>query len=201
MKKLRYCLLLNFVLLAIWLVASKTNKEKRLLELPMQVTEDVPEEMLQEVKAAFELFPAEVTEAFIEHGWTLVLLTEQREDFEQVGLDSSVTGAINYAEKVLTVSGSPKYDGGVKRLTVHEISHFVDWLLSWESVSEEFALVYCLCREHKEFPYDTSTKEELFADTLSAYILEPEHLYNLYPELYEYFRLLFVKKGWKHETN
>lgn len=201
MKKLRYCLLLNFVLLAIWLVASKTNKEKRLLELPMQVTEDVPEEMLQEVKAAFELFPAEVTEAFIEHGWTLVLLTEQREDFEQVGLDSSVTGAINYAEKVLTVSGSPKYDGGVKRLTVHEISHFVDWLLSWESTSEEFALVYHLCREHKEIPYDTSSREELFADTLSAYLLEAEHLYNLYSELYEYFRLLFVKKGWKHETN
>lgn len=201
MKKLRYCLLFNFVLLAIWLVASKTNKEKRLLELPMQVAEDVPEKMLQEVRAAFELFPTEIPEAFIEHGWTLVVLTEPREDFEQVGLDSSVTGAINYAEKVLTVSGSPKYDGGVKRLTVHEISHFVDWLLSWESASEEFALVYHLCREHKEIPYDTSSREELFADTLSAYLLEPEYLYNLYPELYEYFRLLFVKKGWKHETN
>lgn len=201
MKKLRYCLLLNFVLLAIWLTASRAGKDKRLLELTMQVAENVPEEMLQEVKAAFELFPAKVTKAFIEHGWTLVLLTGQREDFEQVGLDSSVTGAINYAEKVLTISGTPKYDGGVKRLTVHEISHFVDWLLSWESASEEFALVYHLCREHKEFPYDTSTKEELFADTLSAYLLEPEHLYNLYPELYEYFRLLFVKKGWKHETN
>ncbi len=201
MKKLRYCLLLNFVLLAICLTASRAGKEKQLLELPMQVAEDVPEEMLQEVRAAFELFPAEVTEAFIEHEWTLVVLTEQREDFEQVGLDSSVTGAINYAEKVLTVSRSPRYDGGVKRLTVHEIGHFVDWLLSWESASEEFAIVYCLCREHKELPYDTSTKEELFADTLSAYLLELEHLYNLYPELYEYFRLLFVKKGWKHETN
>ena len=201
MKKLRYCLLLNFVLLAIWLVASKTNKEKRLLELPMQVADNVPEGMLKEVRAAFELFPAEVTEDFIEHGWTLIVLTEQREEFEQVGLDSSVTGAINYIEKVLTVSGNPKYDSGVKRLTVHEISHFVDWLCLWESASEEFAIVYHLCREHKEIPYDTSTKEELFADTLSAYLLESEHLYNLYPELYEYFRLLFVKKGWKHETN
>lgn len=201
MKKLRYYLLFNFVLLAIWLVTSKANKEKRLLELPMQVAEEVPEEMLQEVRTAFELFPAEVTETFTEHGWTLVLLTEQREDFEQVGLDSSVTSAINYAEKVVTISGTPKYDGGVKRLTVHEISHFVDWLLLWESASEEFALVYHLCREHKEFPYDTSAKEELFADTLSAYLLDSEHLYNLYPELYEYFRLLFVKKGWKHETN
>ena len=201
MKKLRYCLLLNFVLLAIWLTASRAGKDKRLLELPMQVAEDVPEKMLQEVRAAFELFPAEITEAFIEHGWTLVLLTEQREDFEQVGLDSPVTGAINYAEKVLTVSGSPRYDGEVKQLTVHEISHFVDWLLSWESASEEFALVYHLCREYKEIPYDTSSREELFADTLSAYLLEPEHLYNLYPELYEYFRLMFVKKGWKHETN
>ena len=201
MKKLRYCLLFNFLLLAIWLTASRVEKEKQLLELPMQVAENVPEEMLLEVRDAFELFPAEFTEAFIEHGWTLVLLTEQSENFEQVGLDSSVTGAINYAEKELTVSGSPQYDGGVKRLTVHEISHFVDWLLLWESATEEFALVYHLCREHKEIPYDTSSREELFADTLSAYLLEPEHLYNLYPEPYEYFRLLFVKKGWKHETN
>ena len=201
MKKLRYCLLLNFVLLAIWLMTSRVEKDKRLLELPMQIAEDVSEEMLQEVRAAFELFPAEVTEAFIEHGWTLVVLTEQRENFEQGGLDSSVTAAINYAEKVLTVSGNPKYDGGVKRLTVHEISHFVDWLLLWESATEEFALVYHLCWEHKEIPYDTSSREELFADTLSAYLLEPEHLCNLYPELYEYFRLLFVKKGWKYETN
>ena len=201
MKKLRYCLLFNFLLLAIWLTASRVEKEKQLLELPMQVAENVPEGMLQEVRAAFELFPAEVTKAFIEHGWTLVLLTEQKKDFEQVSLDSSVTTAINYAEKVLTISRTPKYVGEVKQLTVHEISHFVDWLLSWESESEEFALVYHLCREHKEFPYDTSAKEELFADTLSAYLLDSEHLYNLYPELYEYFRLLFVKKGWKHETN
>lgn len=194
MKKLRYCLLFNFVLLSIWLTASRAGKEKQLLDLPMQVSEDVPEEKLQEVRAAFELFPSEVTEAFIEHGWTLVVLTEQRED-------TTITSEINYAEKVLTIFGSSKYDGEVRQLTVHKISHFVDWMHSWESASEEFALIYHLCREHKEIPYDTSSREELFADTLSAYLLEYEHLYNLYPELYEYFRLLFVKKGWKHETN
>lgn len=215
MKKLKFYILANIVLVAIWLVASKTDNLGYGYDINMTISTEVSETMVDEVKAAIEVFPDSVVKDFVEQDWKLVLLTdfEQLEGYEHIGSDSSVVGLINFADKTITVKGVPKYKDTAKKIMVHELCHYVDRLWDNESSTGSFQDLFELYKEGRyityayagvtvteeyaqDIGYATSSNKEFFAESFKDYLLHPEYLEQNYPEIYDYYRLLLIKKGW-----
>ena len=152
--KVKYIILINIILIALWLVAKNVVPTTHNYDLNITVAEDVPPEMIEEVKKAVEFFPNQIIETFSENDWKIVLLRDfdDAEGYEHVACDSSVVGLIHFSNKTITIRGVSEYNNTARDIMIHELCHFVDRLWDSESNSKE---LLALLEKYKDGKYRT----------------------------------------------
>ena len=125
----------------------------------------------------------------------------------------TVVGLINFTDKTITIRGVPKYSNTSKDITIHELCHYIDRLWNNESNTDKLKSLYeqyqngsyithayagiTITEDYQsDILYATSNRQEFFAEAMKDYLLHPDYLKDNYSDIYDYFRLLFIKKGW-----
>lgn len=211
MKKFGF--VFNVIALCIWLVGSNPDLVNKSYDVNITIESSVSEAIVEEVKDVLHLVPGKVVESFVEDDWKMVLLSSFKDEdgYEYIASDGTVVGLINYTDKTIIVKGTPEYEGTAKNIALHEMCHYIDRLWGRVSDTENFVELYNTYKggryrtysyagieltsdTEKDILYATSSNHEFFAEALKDYYLHPEYLKENYEDIYDFYRVLHIKK-------
>lgn len=167
-----------------------------------QQTEDVGDETLVPyANSQLSYVPDYIKQKFLDDGWTLEITTDdlteryvsQESDMQvyTVKPDEVIMGLTSPADKTIYIDDAPY---SVQQAAVHEMGHYVDYVLGYPSYSDIFQAAVDKDRTVYGFyfPYShLDDNEELFAEAFQAYWKHPEELHMFCPNMYAYFESRF----------
>lgn len=145
--------------------------------------------------------PDYIKQKFLDDGWTLEITTDdlteryvsQESDMQVYTVEPGevIMGLTSPADKTIYIDDSPY---SVQQAAVHEMGHYVDYVLGYPSYSDIFQTSVDKDRTVYGFyfPYShLDDNEELFAEAFQAYWKHPDELRMFCPNMYAYFESRF----------
>ena len=146
----------------------------------------VSSELLNYMNSYYQKIPSNVKEAIRNKGWRVCLTTASLKD--RYGYSGSIAGITDSKAKGIFVEARKN---AIRRATIHEVGHFVDWITGWSSRTEEFLAIYDAERgsfneQDKVDNHNTGNSTEFFAEIFNQMILYPEICSSSAPMAYTY---------------
>ncbi|MCR5108123.1 MAG: hypothetical protein K6B28_08155 [Lachnospiraceae bacterium] len=125
-----------------------------------------------------------VMDSFLSSGWKIILTSADLDELLFNGQTENVAGCTYSSRKEIYVeSGDSSY------CVIHEIGHYIDYVLNYASQTEEFQSIYA--KESGNLTdYGTTSAEEFFAEVYMYSLLEPETTAEKCPLAYAYVTAL-----------
>ncbi len=125
-----------------------------------------------------------VMESFLSSGWKIILTSADLDELLFNGQTENVAGCTYSSKKEIYVeTGDSSY------CVIHEIGHYIDYVLNYASQTEEFQSIYA-SEAGSLTNYGTTSAEEFFAEVYMYSLLEPETTAEKCPLAYAYVTAL-----------
>lgn len=163
---------------------------------------DIPEDDLDDVRAALMLMPASVIKDFVDDNWKLIITNQLNKEAK------GYAGAGDTDFDTKTIQIKPiKYkgiSGFTKLMTVHEMCHFADkttynnassteaFIKLYEAhrydyIAYEFSGAAKASTDEEDIAFATSDRYEFFACAMKDFLCNPQYLLENYPDVHAYF--------------
>lgn len=145
---------------------------------------NVSDAIVEIVNQQLSLLPSNLQNAFIADGWSIYVTDIDLDKTYYGGKYGQVMASTNYEEQRILIES--RTDAAYES-PIHETGHWFDYYVGFPSCTEEFASVYAAEKDVFIRSYGStcvSDTLEFFAEGFWQYIVNPDKLKTVSPELY-----------------
>lgn len=147
---------------------------------------NVSDAIVEIVNQQLSLLPENLQNAFNKDGWSVYVTDVNIDQTYYEGKYGQVMASTNYEEQRILIES--RMDAAYES-PIHEVGHWFDYYVGFPSYMEEFASVYAAEKDVFIRSYGStciSDTLELFAEGFWQYVVNPDKLKTVSPELYQY---------------